>query len=99
MVDVARTKLIPLNEVQAYLPPSRVHTRRSARTFYDWYRHGVKVRQEEGPPRTVKLRIVRVAGLIYTTVEWINEFIAAQNPPESPYTDAETARILREAGI
>jgi hypothetical protein len=47
----------------------------------------------------IKLRIVRVAGLIYTTIEWINEFIAAQNPPESPHTNAETARIRREAGI
>lgn len=100
IVDVAKTKLIPLSEAQAYLPPSRVSSRRSARTLYDWYRHGVKVRQGEGlPPKTVKLRIVRVAGLIYTTIEWINEFIAAQNPPQPPYSDAETEAILREAGI
>jgi len=75
--------------------------RPSPATVWRWCRKGVKAGDDR-----VTLRATRIGGKLYATVEDVQRFIAAQNPPavhddEPPDLgrSVETTRRLESAGL
>jgi len=71
----------------------------SPATIWRWCRKGVKVSD-----RRVKLRATRIGGKLYATVEDVERFIVAQNPPtdhedEQSERSPVTQRRLESAGL
>jgi hypothetical protein len=68
MIDVRAEQLLRLQKARDVIPPRRNDTKVSLATLHRWITHGV---------RGVRLEVVKVGGMTYTSDEAIARFIAA----------------------
>lgn len=77
MLPLNPAKFVPLNDVPAMLPVRPNGKRVHISAVYRWASKGV---------RGVRLQTVRIAGVLYTTREAVEDFInAAALPPSEPH--------------
>lgn len=87
MIDVHTERVVRISEAARSGFPYQV----SDATINRWMRRGVSVRGSATGERVV-LDTIRVGGIVYTSTEAIDRFIAAQNPaPPQPVPAALTA--------
>lgn len=80
-MTVATPEYVPLSEVPNVIPGRRPGKKLSIGTVWRWCRRGVH--------GGIRLRAVKVGGTLYTTREWILEFVRALNSD----ADVEPVRI------
>ena len=101
MIDIAKEKVIRLNEVPKILPGNRHGKKINIATVYRWAKRGSNGRW---------LETVRIGGLLYTSIEALQRF--AQDPaglgrheervrhrPDHQIAYARACRELDELGI
>ena len=75
--DITKVTLIPLREAAQYIPSCKRNKNLGNTLLYRWANHGISTKHNG----TVVLETRKIGGGRYTTVQWINEFIAATQPP------------------
>lgn len=94
-LDILHTAFITLAQAAKFFPSNRTQDKHiNFKVLYRWIHQGLP----DGNGNRVKLQARKVSGTLYTTVEWVNEFLAQTAIiPVKPEAKAEAT--LTQAGI